>query len=185
MTTRKQLRLKKRANKLNYYQVQPWSTPEAAKPQVRGERFYSGRRRLAKKTLREFGDQRFIAFMWKWLNVHGLPKVDDVTHDCTGENHIITRVEIQSFGPKRGQLRLPQCYHSGGHIVCPCLGFGFQPPERAEKVLANMLIYATDAGRDQAASWAAPDWCAKADALVAGAAIVDERGIFVELKEKQ
>lgn len=51
------------------------------------KRFWKGKKRLAKKYL---GNRIF-----NMLFDNGVPKVGDLTHDCDGFNHIITRVSIE------------------------------------------------------------------------------------------
>ena len=132
------------------------------------KRFWTGKKRLAKKY---WGSSR----AWHILHEFGMPKVGDLTHDCDGENHVITRIEM-------GGQRQPECYYVQNGFecsVCECGGCGFQPPLPREEVVAYLRDWDTEEGRELAKAWKMTDLLTLLDRLQTegDAAVFDARGV--------
>lgn len=145
------------------------------------KRFWKGKKRLAKKYL---GNRVF-----NMLFDNGVPKVGDLTHDCDGFNHVITRVSIEYDQFKGVKIPYIQTYYSSKYIadgltkeyehpVCGCQGIGWQLPLSREEIESWALSWAKMKEQQIAGGWGWDPVCDTwAEIILSGGHIVCEKGL--------
>jgi hypothetical protein len=150
------------------------------------KKFWKGKKRHGKKLMRH-GRGLGRNFYFNWFFKHGLPKIGDITHDCDGENHVISFIEPYQL-PLEGswrseiQVRYKRLEDDQEANVCSCGGHGFQPPYPADWPLKYLMSKNTPEGREFLRKW---NWTATEDLMdraLAGEKIFDERGVRIAKK---